>query len=94
MPPGAGARGLPPGPLPPPAVPRRPGAEGGPAEFRDLQQQIEELRRALEQMRQEMRRERGERDNRKEPGARDGRPDRPAEPKRPVREPERVDFAR
>ena len=40
-------------PQPPISQPRRPGAEGPGGEFRDLQQQIEELRRALEQMRQE-----------------------------------------
>jgi beta-lactamase regulating signal transducer with metallopeptidase domain len=51
----------PPAPPAPPGVPGRPGTAGPGPELRDLQTQIEELRRALDQMRQELRGARGER---------------------------------
>jgi hypothetical protein len=52
---------------PPPDLPRRPGADErrGPGELRDVQQQIDELRRMIEQMRREMRG--GDRRDGKEP---------------------------
>jgi beta-lactamase regulating signal transducer with metallopeptidase domain len=87
-----------PAPPAPPALPGEPGPRGGyqprrgaggpPAEYRDLQQQIEELRRALEQMRAELRRERGDRKD-AEP-----RRDRKEEPRRETRPPERPEVAR
>lgn len=82
-----------PAPPAPPGLSRFPEARpGGPApaaELRELQMQMEELRRALEQMRQELRRQQGERGDRK-----DGEPrrERKDEPKRPGREPDRANF--
>jgi hypothetical protein len=79
------------GPMPPGGA----GRSGPGGDFRELQQQVEELRRALDQMRQELRDGRG---NRKEPEApRGGPPPRERgpkdEPKRPGGEPpERREF--
>jgi beta-lactamase regulating signal transducer with metallopeptidase domain len=90
------------GPMPPtppalpglpggPGFPGRPGAGGPPAGLRDLQQQIEELRRAMEEMRTELRRERGDRDrgDRKDSEPRRERKEEPRRENRDLDRPER-----